>query len=884
MVGPTISHYKITEKLGEGGMGTVYKAEDLKLARTVALKFPTPHLLKDEEARQRFEREARAAAALNHPNICTIHEIDEVDGKTFLAMEFIEGESLDEKIEQAPLPLKEALGVAQQIAKGLEAAHEKGVVHCDIKRANVMVDAKGHATVMDFGLALLTQGSKLTKLDTTVGTVAYMSPEQAQGMEVDQRTDIWALGCVVYEMVCGRRPFKGVYEQALVYEIVNQEPEPLTGLRTGVPMELERIVTKALAKDRGARYQHVDEMLADLRTLLKEGETGASRAAPLAQRAFRQKTLRAGAALAAVVFVAAVVWLGSVQEPVASPEPPSRVTPLTTYAGYEWGPSFSPSGEQVVFVWDGDNQDNFDIYVKLVGEGTPLRVTHDPAADRSPAWSPDGRQIAFMRFGSQPAGAADVMLVPPIGGPERKLAQIDSLQIDRPQWRSLGLAWSPDGKYLAVVGRDSPQKPYGIFLLSVETGAKRRLTQPRVSTGRDLSPDFSPDGQKVAFVRGTSGSLADIYVVGVTGGQPERVTDLGAPIGGLAWTSDGREIIFSAGFPGRGAIYRIPASGGKPPQVAAVGEASGKPALAPEARRLAYARVVSDSNIWRIDLASAGVRKPMRPLIASTRSDASGRFSPDGKRIVFASNRSGPMEIWVCDADGSNALQLTSFNGPHLGMPRWSPDAQSIVFDARPGGNADIFVVGASGGAPRRITTDPSEDIVPSWSRDGRWIYFASHRSGERQVWKVPVEGEDPEGAAAVQVTRQGGFVAFESPDGKWVYYAKTRGQPNAIWRVPAAGGEEAPVVEGLSSTRPSWTVVEEGVYFVDQDPASFPGEGWGVKFLNLQDGRVSLTTELPNPPNRSSGGFDISPNGAWLIVTQQGQSASDLMLVENFR
>ena len=580
-----------------------------------------------------------------------------------------------------------------------------------------------------------------------------------------------------------------------------------------------------------------------------------------------------------------MVWLGSLRRAAESPEPPLRVTPLTTYPGYEVAPSFSPSGDQVAFAWDGDNQDNFDIYVKLVGEGTPLRLTDDKAEDRSPAWSPDGRQIAFMRFGSQPEGAADVMLAPPIGGPGRRLARIDSpLRIGGQWWSSLSLAWSPDGKHLAVVARDSPRAPYGIFLLSVDTGEKRRLTQPRVSTGLDLSPDFSPDGQKVAFVRWTASSVAEIYVVRVTGGQPERVTDLGAYIGGLAWTSDGREIIFSAGLQAGGALYRIPASGGNPRQVAAAGEAYGKPALAPQARRLAYPRFVFDYNIWRIDFASAGVRKPMRPLIASTRTDVSGRFSPDGKRIVFASNRSGTMEIWVCDADGSNALQLTSFNGPLVGTPRWSPDARSIVFDSRPGGNADIFVVGASGGAPRRITADPSEDVVPSWSRDGRWIYFASNRSGEQQVWKVPVEGEEPEGAAAVQVTRQGGVVAFESPDGKWVYYAKTRGRPNAIWRVPAVGGEEAPVVAGLSSIRPSWTVVEEGVYFADRDPASFPGEGWGVKFLNLRDGRVSLITELPNRPHHGSGGLDVSPNGAWLIVSQQDQSGSDLMLAENFR
>ena len=209
MIGRTISHYKITEKLGEGGMGVVYKAQDTKLGRTVALKFLAAHLLKDEEANKRFLREAKAAAALHHPNVCPVYEIGEADGETFIAMAFIEGENLEKHIKQGPLKLPEALDIGRQIAKGLQAAHDKKIVHRDIKPGNVIVDAEGHVTVMDFGLALLTEGSKLTQLDTTLGTVAYMSPEQAEGAEVDRRTDIWALGCVLYEMISGERPFTG---------------------------------------------------------------------------------------------------------------------------------------------------------------------------------------------------------------------------------------------------------------------------------------------------------------------------------------------------------------------------------------------------------------------------------------------------------------------------------------------------------------------------------------------------------------------------------------------------------------------------------------------------------------------------------------------------
>jgi serine/threonine protein kinase len=276
MVGQTISHYKITAKLGEGGMGVVYRAEDTKLKRPVALKFIAANLIKDAEARKRFEREATAAAGVSHANICHVYEIADADGQTFLAMEYIEGESLDTKIARGPLPLKDALDLARQAAEGLAAAHEHGVVHRDIKPGNLLITPKGQLRILDFGLALLTEGSKLTQLDTKVGTVAYMSPEQAQGIEVDHRTDVWALGCVLYEMVSGRRPFLGHYDQALVYSIVNEPPEPLTGLRTGVPMELEFIVGKCLEKDPGSRYQQVSEIAVDLRNLQDKLKSGRS--------------------------------------------------------------------------------------------------------------------------------------------------------------------------------------------------------------------------------------------------------------------------------------------------------------------------------------------------------------------------------------------------------------------------------------------------------------------------------------------------------------------------------------------------------------------------------------------------------------------------------
>ena len=272
MIGQTISHYRILEKLGEGGMGVVYKAEDTKLRRAVALKFVSPQMLGAPETKARFLHEAQTAASLSHPNVCTVYEIDEVDGQVFLAMEFVEGRTLDHKIASGPLKLAEALVIAAQVAEALQAAHTAGVVHRDVKPGNIMLLPTGRVKILDFGLAMTRQQTRLTRPGTTLGTIAYMSPEQASGEPADHQSDIWALGVILYEMVTGQLPFPGEHEQAILYSILNATPENVTGLRTGVPVELERIIGKALEPAKGHRYQHVDELLADLRRLQPELE------------------------------------------------------------------------------------------------------------------------------------------------------------------------------------------------------------------------------------------------------------------------------------------------------------------------------------------------------------------------------------------------------------------------------------------------------------------------------------------------------------------------------------------------------------------------------------------------------------------------------------
>ncbi len=452
MIGQTISHYKITEKLGEGGMGVVYKAEDTKLERPVALKFLRSDALEDEEHKARFLREARAVASLNHPNICVIHEIDEIEGESFIAMEFVEGESVKQKIKARPLKLDEAVDIAVQTAQGLQAAHEKGVVHRDIKSSNLIVTPQGRVKVMDFGLAQLAERSQLTKTATILGTPAYMSPEQARKSTTDRRTDIWSLGVVIYEMVTGTLPFDRERLEAVLYAIGNEEPEPVTALRAGLPMELEWIVGKALAKDTDERYQHVEEMTVDLRGLGKKAAPGKPTILPAGLREqpalrsqqtaggnandiFPKLKLRPYQALFALTGVAVLV-LGLIAFRGSPPETPAaRVrrfafTPPVTVATDRLYASvaISPNGEHIAFVAAGAAG---KLWVQDLDQQEP-RALEGTEGAVTPFWSPDSEFIAF-------GAGNELKKVAVRGGPITRICQL-------PHTNLTGGTWAPDGE------------------------------------------------------------------------------------------------------------------------------------------------------------------------------------------------------------------------------------------------------------------------------------------------------------------------------------------------------------------------------------------------------------------------------------------------------
>jgi Tol biopolymer transport system component/DNA-binding winged helix-turn-helix (wHTH) protein len=505
------------------------------------------------------------------------------------------------------------------------------------------------------------------------------------------------------------------------------------------------------------------------------------------------------------LMTALTVWFHVAHSGSKSSISPPRIIPLTSYPGEEIYPALSPDGNMLAFSWNGEKEDNFDIYVKLLDSGAPMRLTTNPADDFSPVWSPDGRNLAFLRSNGQ---YFDIILIPALGGVERKLWQSEV----KSAWELVGLSWSPDGKFLAFADKSS-ESHQSIFLLSIETGERRRLTYPPECLD-DLIPAFSPDGQSLAFVRSPEGIYLVSLLEGTSRNQPRRLALDGKTIGGLTFSSDGRSVVFSSYRNGNNlSLWRISTHGGEPQRLS-VGEQNVlSPSVARHGDRLVYRQDASDMNIWRIEALHPGphpfttTRHPPTRLIASTTDDMDPRFSPDGKKIAFSSGRSGWFEIWVCDSDGRNPIQVTDLGGQESGSPRWSPDGRFIAFDSAKEGSTDIYVTRAEGGTPRRLTTEDSHDARPSWSKDGRWIYFGSNRSGDFQIWKLPSQG-----GTAVQVTRQGGYEALESPDGKWLYYAK-QDNVKGIWRVPVEGGEESQVIaDGQVGL---WGVATPGIFLL---------------------------------------------------------------------
>ena len=886
VIGKTISHYSILEKLGEGGMGVVYKARDIRLDRFVAIKVLPAEKVADPDRKRRFVQEAKSASSLNHPSIITIYDIGQSEDVDFIAMEYIDGRTLDRLISRNGMRVNEALKYAVQIADALARAHSAGIVHRDLKPGNIMVNQHGLVKVLDFGLAKLTEPVSPCEDDATrtlrptteegkiVGTVAYMSPEQAEGKTVDARSDIFSFGSVLYEMVTGKPAFDGGTKASTLAAILKDNPRPASQLVDGLPREVERLISRCLRKEVNQRSQHMDDIKLALEELKEESDSGVLGAAFAAKTKPRRRLTWALSGIAILVLATVGVWL--IRSRNEAPEVPLVAVPLTSYPGDEDGPSFSPDGTQVAFAWDGEKQDNGDIYVKQIGIEPPYRLTNDPAMDYSPAWSPDGRLIAFLRDLSP--GKTAIMLIPQRGGSERIVTELNGTL--QPLPFGPYLSWTPDSKWLVAATSTAGQHGRGLHLYSTETGEERPLTNPPIEEVGDTAPAVSPDGRTLVFSR-VSPDLFNVTLWLLHLGEgykplgkEEKVQTGNMTNVGAAWLPDSSGFVFSSGTGTNFGLWRLAVSNGAiPKRINLDASNASEPAISRLGNRLAFATEKYNLNIWRVDLKGPG-RKPGVPLrfISSTQIEQYPAYSPDGRRIAFMSDRSGTQEIWVCDSDGFKATQLTSFGGAAIYGPSWSPDSQTIALTvAQKGMKEDVYVIGANGGLPRRLTTNPAEDKWPYWSHDGKWIYFSSTRTGREEIWKMPSNGGE-----AVQITRNSGDTPQESTDGKFLYYMK--GWPGAVtvWRASVDGNQEAKVLDSVDNEG-QWTVGKEGIYFFRTPDKMGHSD---ICFYEFATGQIRRVLTIQRPVDHIA----VSPDGRTIIYPQSDQAGSVLMLVENFR
>jgi eukaryotic-like serine/threonine-protein kinase len=855
--GKRLGPYEILALIGVGGMGEVYKARDIRLNRTVAIKVLPAHQVGDCHARERFEREARTVSSLEHPHICVLHDIGSQNDIEYLVLEYLEGSPL-----KGPMPIEKVLELGAQIADALSAAHRAGVTHRDLKPANILITKSG-VKLLDFGLAKVTEKeitsedptriAGLTQKGTILGTPAYMAPEQVQGGPADARTDIYALGLLLHEMMTGRNVVKGNTAAEMMASVIRDEPERLSN------PELDRLVRKCLLKDPEARWQSAADLLEGLGWVSRDlHRSEPPRKNPLLAWAI-------GGVLTVALITSGVMAWWWVSGRKALPEPRANLTatPLTAYQGIEGHPSFSPDAGQVVFHWNSEKQDNFDIYVKLVGSSAPpLRLTTNAARDWAPEWSPDGKSIAFIR---SPGPTGAVYLIPALGGPERKICDT----------KGDAISWHPDSKRVALMDRTSGSEPYHIASIDVDTGATKVLTRPPKDHVGDGSPAFSPDGESLAFIRWRIPNTGVVHILSLTTGQERSLHHRSGALR-LAWAPDGSSIIANnALFPIDGSSART-LEGATELSIEAGVSRSRPDGIA----SVAFVNRTRDENIWRQDLRPP---RPPRQIIASTRLERWPRWSPDGSRIAFQSGRSGPNRVWLSDHEGGNLMELIKDSAR---PSDWSPDGRQILLDGgritgRAG--ADVFVLDVEGGAPRNLTNSPHDEVRASWSRDGKSIYFRSDRSGHNEIWKIPASGGD-----ATQVTRNGSWEAQESPDGKLLYLAKessarhrdldqTRGLPGGLWSMPVAGGPEMPLLDSVSHSY--WWVTRPGIFFVDFTGARDDLAPKPVRFYDFASRRITRVATIEKAVQWGHGNFSVTQDGSRMIWAQIDHELADIVI-----
>ncbi|HEX8816503.1 MAG TPA: protein kinase [Terriglobales bacterium] len=703
----TTSRYRIIERLGAGGMGVVYKAEDTRLGRLVALKFLPAEVRQDAHAQARFEREAQAASALNHPNICTVYDIGEQDGQTFIAMELLEGVTLQEKIGARPLPLEALLDYATQVAAALVAAHEHGIIHRDIKPSNIFITSRGEVKLADFGLAKRvmvdgaargeapTMSASITVRGAIVGTLAYMSPEQAQGKDVDVRSDIFSFGVVLYEMVTGKRAFPGDSAVTILAAILHKHPEPIGELNVQAGEELQRIVAKTLEKKREDRYQTTRELMVDLRHLAKQETEGPAARPPKP----KQSRTWIGIAAAAVV-CAAVTWIAVMGHR------PAEFAPLPmeqlTFSNDSKGALIFTDGSRIYFL-SGDNP--FEMSVKG-GEAVPMRASIDAMSILD--ISPDGAEFLLLRNDlNDETQRGSLWTKPVLGGAAKRLGNVTAR----------GASYSPDGKLIAFNEKES------VYICDADGQNVRKIWDTHRMVPGD--PSFSPDSRKIRITLSRSNledDLTRLWELDIDGGNPHVLAlpehwPADSDMYGGMWTRGGKHFVFNSSKDRGTNLYEYM----EPPRY----EFWRKPyavRLTPDQPEvIAMAPSRDGDGMFVVGRMAQGAmhfydetEKRFVPYLGGLAA-SQVVVSPDRKWMVYADYPRG--YLWRCKIDGSDKLQLTNSLAQ---MPAWSRDSRWIAYSDW----HELYRISVDGGTAEKLTSEGFQEVLPSWSPDGKAIYF----------------------------------------------------------------------------------------------------------------------------------------------------------------
>lgn len=933
--GNRLGRYEIRSLLGVGGMGEVYLAQDTQLRRLVALKLLPPEFTLNEERLNRFKQEAFAASALNHPNILTIYEIGTEDGIHFIATEFIDGLSLRERMAKDGLTIDQLLDFGSQIASALSAAHAAGIVHRDIKPENVMVRRDGYVKLLDFGLAKLTESQVLhsdpeaatmqvvrTDPGKVMGTAHYMSPEQARGLDVDSRTDVWSLGVVLYELAARRVPFEGQTGSDVLVSILSNEPLPLQRFSPEIPAELQRIVRKALRKDAEERYQLVKELALDLKTLrreldfsaeqqlsqlpsapgISESGIGAPRsslvnappALSTAEIALPKSTSSAEYLVGEIksrpgLVVLLVGFIGVVALAIAliiayrwstSATPPSSTSNLArtmkiarlTSTGTADKAAISPDGKYLVHVASEHGQQS--LRVRQVSTNSDVQIV--PPSDlryEGLTFSRDGDFIYYVAAEINSA-TSNLYQIPGLGGnPRRVISNVGS-----------AVSFSPDGQQLAFI-RNLADAGEDILMIAGANGGGERKLAVRKLPNFFRSIAWSPDGKMIACSVGSFVPSYNTYLVGlgVEGGKEEQIgSQSWMFMGQLAWAADGRALILAASEQEAGSfetqqIWHVSYPEGEARRITNDLNNYNGVSLTADSNRLVTVQSETSSSIW---LAPNGdANRAGRTTSGAGQVD--GRdglaWTPDGK-IVYASNASGNLDVWMMNADGSNQRQLTE-NSRINNDPTVSPDGRYIIFTSDRAGTSNIWRMDMDGGNPKQLTRGSGEDN-PQCSPDGRWVVYTLLGAGKPTLWLVSIDG-----GASRQLTDKYTTAAAFSRDGKSVGCLYREEQPNSQLKLaifPLAGGHPTRVFDVPIFTEevsrvppPRWTA--------DGRALTYSVTSAGVSNIWLQPINGDAPRQLTTFQSDRIFFFDWSHDGKQLLVAR-GLVASDVVLISNFR